>query len=160
MKPFAKATAIILAMIAVVHALRLGLGWSVTVNAIDIPMWASALGIVVAGWLATGLWREGRTQAPGGGITLAQLTQLLDLNQGNQGISIKNDLLTHAFPPDLKDEHALEQLRKFAKDNNCSVSVDEDKELLASLGRSSFSAVARRARWRLLPRRFPHDCRR
>lgn len=121
MKPFAKATAIIFAMIAIVHALRFGFGWGVTVNAIDIPMWASLLGIVVAGWLAIGLWREGRAQ----GIGLDQLKQLLDLNQGNQGIRIKNDLFAHSFPPGLQDERALEQLRKFAKDNNCNVSVDD-----------------------------------
>ena len=35
MKPFTTATAIILAVVAIAHALRLGLGWSVNAGGID-----------------------------------------------------------------------------------------------------------------------------
>ena len=38
MKPFATATVIILALVAIVHVVRLLVGWSVSVNGIDIPM--------------------------------------------------------------------------------------------------------------------------
>jgi hypothetical protein len=38
MKPFTTATLVILALVAIVHALRLLLGWSVTVDDADIPM--------------------------------------------------------------------------------------------------------------------------
>jgi hypothetical protein len=58
MKPFATATAIILALVAIVHVVRLLVGWSVSVNGIDIPMWASVIAVVVAGGLAAGLWKE------------------------------------------------------------------------------------------------------
>ena len=58
MKPFATATVIILALVAIVHVVRLLVGWSVSVNGIDIPMWASVIAVVVAGGLAAGLWKE------------------------------------------------------------------------------------------------------
>jgi hypothetical protein len=37
-----------------------GLGWSVTVNGSDVPMWVSAVALVVFAGLAVGLWREMR----------------------------------------------------------------------------------------------------
>lgn len=58
MKPFTTVAAVIFAIVAVVHALRLFLGWEVTVNEVAIPMWASALGLVIAGGLAVMLWKE------------------------------------------------------------------------------------------------------
>jgi hypothetical protein len=60
MKPFTTATLVILALVAIVHALRLLLGWSVTVDGADSPMWASVVGFVIAAGLAVGLWRETR----------------------------------------------------------------------------------------------------
>ena len=58
MKPFTTATLVILALVAIVHALRPLLSWSVTVDGTDIPMWASVVGFVIAAGLAVGLWRE------------------------------------------------------------------------------------------------------
>ena len=58
MKPLATATVAILALVAVVHLVRLLAGWSASVNGIDIPMWVSVVALVVAGGLALGLWRE------------------------------------------------------------------------------------------------------
>ena len=43
-----------------VHALRLVMGWSVTPNGSDVPMWVSAVALVVFAGLAVGLWREMR----------------------------------------------------------------------------------------------------
>lgn len=60
MKPFTTATIVVLALVAVLHALRLGLGWSVTVDGADIPLWASVTAFVIAVGLAVGLWRETR----------------------------------------------------------------------------------------------------
>ncbi len=60
MKPFTATTLVILALVAVMHALRLGLGWNVTMNGTDIPMWASVVGVIIAAGLAVGLWRETR----------------------------------------------------------------------------------------------------
>ena len=58
MKPFATGTVAILALVAIVHLVRLLAGWSVSVNGIDIPMWVSVVALAVAGGLALGLWRE------------------------------------------------------------------------------------------------------
>lgn len=58
MKPFTTATLVILALVAIVHALRLLFGWSITVDGTDIPMWVSVVGLVIAAGLAVGLWRE------------------------------------------------------------------------------------------------------
>ena len=60
MKPFTTATIVVLALVAVLHALRLGLGWSVTFEGADIPLWASVAAFVIAAGLAVGLWRETR----------------------------------------------------------------------------------------------------
>ena len=59
-KPFTTATLIILALVAIVHALRLVMGGSVIVNGSDVPMWVSAVALVVFAGLAVGLWREMR----------------------------------------------------------------------------------------------------
>jgi hypothetical protein len=58
MKPFTIATLVILALVAIVHALRVLMGWSVTVNGSDIPMWMSVVAWLVSVALAVGLWRE------------------------------------------------------------------------------------------------------
>jgi len=44
--------------VAVLHVVRLSLGWSVTIDGVDIPMWVSWAGLVIAGGLAIGLWQE------------------------------------------------------------------------------------------------------
>ncbi|HBR27685.1 MAG TPA: hypothetical protein DD732_11760 [Rhizobiales bacterium] len=58
MKPFTTAALVIFALVAIVHALRLLLGWSITVDGTDVPMWVSVVGLVIAAGLAVGLWRE------------------------------------------------------------------------------------------------------
>ena len=58
MKPFTTATLIILALVAIVHALRVLMGWSVIVNGSNIPMWVSVVALVISAGLAIGLWRE------------------------------------------------------------------------------------------------------
>jgi hypothetical protein len=60
MKPFTSAAAVLLALIALLQLLRFILGWPVSVNAVDIPAWVSALAFVVAGGLSVMLWRERR----------------------------------------------------------------------------------------------------
>ena len=58
MKPFPTTTLVILALVAVVHALRLLMGWSVTIGGSNIPVWVSVVAFVVAAGLAVGLWRS------------------------------------------------------------------------------------------------------
>ena len=45
-------TSSIFALIALVHALRLFYGWNVTIGAWAVPVWVSALGFLIAGYLA------------------------------------------------------------------------------------------------------------
>lgn len=58
MRPFTTVTVVLLILMALMHALRLWLGWEVTVSGITIPMWASAAGFFVTAGLAIGLWCE------------------------------------------------------------------------------------------------------
>jgi hypothetical protein len=60
MKPFTTIAAVIFALVAIVHTLRMFLGWEVTVNGLAVPMWASVAGLVIAAGLAVMLLREAR----------------------------------------------------------------------------------------------------
>lgn len=60
MKPFTRITAVVLAVVAIVHLLRLILGWDVYINNVGIDNWVSVVGVIVAGGLAWGLWTEAR----------------------------------------------------------------------------------------------------
>ena len=61
MKPFTTVAVVFLALIAVVHLLRLFAAWEVAVAGFVIPVWWSALGVLIAGGLALMVWRESRT---------------------------------------------------------------------------------------------------
>ena len=45
---------------AIVHLLRVVFGWEIVVTGYVVPVWWSAIGLVVAGGLALMLWREAR----------------------------------------------------------------------------------------------------
>jgi len=60
-KPFTTVAVVFLALIAVVHLLRLFAGWEVTVVGFVVPVWWSALGLLIAGGLALMVWREAHT---------------------------------------------------------------------------------------------------
>jgi len=57
-KPFTTAAVVIFAIVALMHVLRLLLGWDATIADTEIPMWVSVAALVIAGGLAIGLWRE------------------------------------------------------------------------------------------------------
>jgi hypothetical protein len=57
-KPFTTIAVALLALIAIVHLLRLFAGWEVVVTGFAIPVWWSAIGLVIAGGLALMVWRE------------------------------------------------------------------------------------------------------
>ncbi len=59
-KPFTLLAALIFALIALAHLLRLIFGWMVTIVGIDVPMWGSVVALVISGILAAGLWWESR----------------------------------------------------------------------------------------------------
>ena len=58
MKPFTLVAIAVFGLMALMHLLRLFLGWEVSFNGLIIPLWASVLGFLIAGGLAFGLWRE------------------------------------------------------------------------------------------------------
>jgi hypothetical protein len=49
---FLLVTISICALIALLHALRLIYGWSVTIGEWTVPVWVSAVGLLIAGYLA------------------------------------------------------------------------------------------------------------
>ena len=49
---FVLVTSSIFALIALLHALRLIYGWSVTIGEWTVPIWVSAVGFLIAGYLA------------------------------------------------------------------------------------------------------------
>ena len=58
MKPFTAIAVAVFTLMAVIHVIRLIVGWEVIVAGFVIPVWWSALGMVVAGGLALMVWRE------------------------------------------------------------------------------------------------------
>jgi len=57
-KPFTMIAVVIFSLIAIVHLVRLFAGWEITVVGFVIPVWWSAIGLVIAGALAIMVWRE------------------------------------------------------------------------------------------------------
>jgi len=60
MKPFTTLAIVIFTIVAMVHLLRILMGWEVIIQGAVVPMWASYLGLIVAGGLAVMVWRESR----------------------------------------------------------------------------------------------------
>jgi hypothetical protein len=60
MKPFTLVAALLLGFIALMQGIRFALAWPISVNGMDVPVWASAVACLVLGWIAIMLWREGR----------------------------------------------------------------------------------------------------
>jgi hypothetical protein len=57
-KPFTRIAIGIFGLVALVHLLRLILGWEVIIEGQAVPMYVSVIGLVVAGGLALLLWYE------------------------------------------------------------------------------------------------------
>jgi len=60
MKPFSTIAAVVFALVALLHLLRLVFGWQVVFNGWTVPMWLSWFGLFVAGALSVLVWREAR----------------------------------------------------------------------------------------------------
>lgn len=60
MRPGATIAMILLALIALLHVIRVIMGVPLVVGTTAIPMWASILGTIVTGTVAVLLWREGQ----------------------------------------------------------------------------------------------------
>ena len=59
---FLLVTSAIFALIALLHALRLVYGWNVTIGEWTVPVWVSAVGFLIAGYLALQGFRLKRRQ--------------------------------------------------------------------------------------------------
>ena len=60
-KPFTTIAVAVFGFIAVLHLLRLFVGWEVIVTGFVILVWWSARGLIIAGGLALMAWREAHT---------------------------------------------------------------------------------------------------
>lgn len=60
-KPFTTIAVAVFGLIALLHLLRLFVGWELVVTGFVVPVWWSALGLVIAGGLALMVWREAHT---------------------------------------------------------------------------------------------------
>ena len=60
-KPFTLVAVVILSLVSLLQLLRLLLGWAVTIDGVAIPLWASAIALVVAAGLVALVWRELRS---------------------------------------------------------------------------------------------------
>ena len=62
MKPFTKIASGIFALVCAAHAARLLTKWPINVNGHEVPVWLSAVGVVIAGALAGLVWRESQSK--------------------------------------------------------------------------------------------------
>ena len=60
MKPARTVAVVFLVLLAIVQAYRLVFRWSVNMNGIAVPLWASGIALVVVLSIAMALWREAR----------------------------------------------------------------------------------------------------
>lgn len=60
MKPFALISAMLFAIVALAHLVRIVQGWEILVDDVSIPVWVSVVGVVVPGGLAIMLYRESK----------------------------------------------------------------------------------------------------
>jgi hypothetical protein len=59
-KPFTVLSAILFAIVASAHLVRIVQGWEILVDGVSIPMWVSIVGMVVPGGLAIMLLKESK----------------------------------------------------------------------------------------------------
>jgi hypothetical protein len=59
-KPFTLVAAVMFALVALIHLLRVIFGWAVTIVGADVPIWGSVVALAISAILAAGLWLESR----------------------------------------------------------------------------------------------------
>jgi hypothetical protein len=57
-KPLPAVAMTLFTLVAVMHLIRMILGWEVIVDGVTIPMWVSIFGFAIPGTLAFMFWRE------------------------------------------------------------------------------------------------------
>jgi hypothetical protein len=64
-RTFSLVAAVVFGLIALGHVFRIVLGWSLTIQNSSVPMWASALAVVIMGYLAYEGFRSARKSVSG-----------------------------------------------------------------------------------------------
>ncbi len=62
-RPFAMLSVLLLAILAMAHALRIAMGWPLLIGNLSIPMWSSVAAVLLCALLAVGLTMETRTRS-------------------------------------------------------------------------------------------------
>ena len=52
------AAAVVFTIATIIHFLRLIKGWQLVIGTWSVPIWASVIGVLLAGTLAVGLWKQ------------------------------------------------------------------------------------------------------
>jgi hypothetical protein len=60
MKPFTVIASVVFAVVALMQGVRALLAWPISIDGVDIPVWASAVFCVIAATLSVMVWRESR----------------------------------------------------------------------------------------------------
>ena len=60
MKPFTTLAVAVFAIVALLHLLRVLLGWGIVIAGVSIPDWVSVVAFIASGLLAIMVWREAR----------------------------------------------------------------------------------------------------
>lgn len=61
MKPFTTLAVVVFSLIALLQLMRVAMGWVVTVNGNNVPLWVSVIAAVLAATLSVMLRREAQT---------------------------------------------------------------------------------------------------
>ncbi len=60
MKPFSAIASVVFALVALMQLVRFFQAWPITIDGVEIPIWASAIACVIAATLSVMVWRERR----------------------------------------------------------------------------------------------------
>ena len=57
---FTRLNIIVLIVVAIIHVLRVALGWEVSIGGMIVPMWASLVACIASAAIAIMVWKENR----------------------------------------------------------------------------------------------------
>lgn len=63
-KPFTRIAAVLFAIGAVLHLLRLLTSFSFVIGGVQIPLWVNILGLIITATFAVMLWKEAESSRP------------------------------------------------------------------------------------------------
>jgi hypothetical protein len=62
-RTFSLVAGVVFGLVALAHVLRILLGWSIVIQDLSVPMWASWIAVIVMGYLAYEGFRLARTSS-------------------------------------------------------------------------------------------------